>query len=461
MRGTSGPADAERAGDAPLERAPDLSALVLTAPRRRPWLRIAAALGAVVVGLYFAGHWLLYDRHRVYTDDAIIDTDQVFVTTRVAERVARILVDENQFVRRGQTVAVLDDANERAAVDLAEHNLRSLRAAAVAAGDATSLERELQSAQVQEQSGGVEAARKSATVSRSQADAAARGLAVARAQLASARSQLTSALAAVPAAREALRRAEADNARTAALAKEGYVSASAVDAAATALAQGRAAYDAAVAQADAARAGVRTAEATLAQQQANVVAATSGVSASIAQIPIAQAKTGAAAAPSRVANKRNAAYAAEAQADAVAAQLRMAQLAVRDTKIVAPVDGWISARNAAEGQMLTPGQSVVTISPANRIYVTANYKETQINRIRPGMPVDISVDACGGAKVRGTVVGFAPVAQNALSTLPTLSAPTNFVKVAQRVPIRIALPKNAGACVYRPGSSVEVSVIAD
>jgi membrane fusion protein (multidrug efflux system) len=111
--------------------------------------------------------------------------------------------------------------------------------------------------------------------------------------------------------------------------------------------------------------------------------------------------------------------------------------------------------------MVTAGQAVVTISPAHRIYVTANYKETQIHRIRPGMPVDIAVDACGGAKVRGTVVGFAPVAQNALSSLPSLSAPTNFVKVTQRVPIRIALPPPSASCVFRPGTAVETSVIAE
>jgi membrane fusion protein (multidrug efflux system) len=111
--------------------------------------------------------------------------------------------------------------------------------------------------------------------------------------------------------------------------------------------------------------------------------------------------------------------------------------------------------------MLAAGQTVITLSPADRIYVTANYKETQIHRIRPGMPVEISVDACGGAKVRGSVVGFAPVAQNALSTLPTLSAPTNFVKVAQRVPIRIALPSASASCVFRPGTAVETAVVAD
>jgi membrane fusion protein (multidrug efflux system) len=436
--------------------------LLAPPPRRKtPWLRYAAAACAVGAGVYFGGHWLLYDRHRVYTDDAIIDTNQVFVTSKVSERVARVAVEENQFVHRGDTLVVLDDANERAALQLAEQNLRSMRASASAAHDAAALEGQVQSAQVREQSGAVEAARRSTALSQSQAEAAQHAIAVAQAQVAAARAQLAAADAAVPAAKDALGKAELDRARYAALARDGYVSASQLDAATTAASQARAAYDAAVAQAGNARAALRMTEATVAQQRANAVAATTGTAASAAQIPIAQAKTSEAAAPSRVASKENAAYAAESQAGAMAAQLQLAQLALRDTRIVAPVDGWVAARNAEDGQTVIPGQTVVTISPANRIYVTANYKETQLDRIRPGMPVEISVDACGGRKVHGSVIGFAPVAQNALSTLPSLSAPTNFVKVTQRVPIRIALPKNGGGCVFRPGTAVETAVIAD
>ena len=428
---------------------------------RRVLLRWLAGAAVLVVAAYFAGHWLLYDRHRVYTDDALIDTDQVFVTSRIAERIAQVLVEQNQFVRRGETLVVLDDTNERAALDLAQSNLRALRAGASSARHAAALEGELQSAQVRAGTGGVEIARQSTALSQSQADAAQRAIAVAQAQVATARSGLASALAAVPAAADALKKAEADRDRALALAREGYVATSAVDAAVAAVSQARATYGAAVAQVQSARAAVTMAVAALAQQRANVVAAQRGTSASAAQIPMAQAKVDESAAPSRVVNKQDAAAAADAQADAMEAQVRLAQSALRDTRIKAPVDGWVSARNAEAGQTLAAGQAVVTLSPANRIYVTANYKETQIHRIRPGMRAEISVDACGGAKVQGTVIGFAPVAQNALSTLPTLSAPTNFVKVAQRVPVRISLPRDGGGCVFRPGTAVETSIVAD
>lgn len=431
----------------------------LVAPRRFPWLQIVLAALAVGAAVYFGGHWLLYDRFRVYTEDAMIDTDPVFVTAKVSERVARVLVDENQFVRRGQLLVVLDDANERAALDLARENLIALRRTTNEARHATSLESELESAQVREQTGGADAARKSVSLAQSQADAAMRGIAVADAQVTSARAQLNAANAAVPGALEALHKAQMDRDRNATLEKQGYVAASALDTAVAALSAAQSAYDAAVAQRDAARSAVETAVATLAQQRANVAAAQRSTTASAAQVPIADAKISEVSAPSRIVNKQDAADAAQSQADAMAAQVRLAELALDATRIVAPVDGWISARNAEEGETLTVGQQIVTLSPAKRIYVTANYKETQLDRIRPGMPVEISVDACGGAKVRGQVIGFAPVAQNALSTLPTLSAPTNFVKVAQRVGVRIALPPSSASCVFRPGTAVETAVV--
>jgi membrane fusion protein (multidrug efflux system) len=430
-------------------------------PSRRRWQGISAAVVTALAALYFGGHWYLHDRHRVYTDDAAIDTDQIYVTSKITERIERILVDENQFVHRGQLLAVLDDATERAALNLAQQNLASSRAAAKAARNAAALESELQSAQIHAQSGGVEAARRAVSLSQAQAKAVGNTIAVARAQLESARSQIAAIDAAIPAAKDALRKAELDRDRDEALARQGYVATSTVDSAVAAASQARAAYDTELAQRKTAQAVVRTAAANLAQQQANAAAASAGTVATTAQIPIAMGKLEEMAAPSRVPDKESLADAAKAQADALAAQVRMAQLALNDTRIVAPVDGWVALRNAQGGQTVSPGQALVTLSPANRIFVTANYKETQLPRIKPGMPVDITVDACGGAKFRGSVVGLAPVALNTLSTLPALTAPTNFVKVANRVSVRISLPRPTASCMFRPGTAVETAVIAD
>jgi membrane fusion protein (multidrug efflux system) len=431
----------------------------LAEPVRRQWLRNGIVVAVVLVALYFAGHWLFYDRFRIFTDDALIDTDQVIVTSKITERVERVLVDENQRVHRGQVLAILDDANERAALAVARRNLLSQQAAATAARQAALLEGQLQSAQVREERGGITAAQMAVSLSRSQAAAADRAIAVADAQLQSARAQLVSSNAVVPAAREALVKAVADRDRDAALLKEGYVSTSAMETAVTAVASARAAYDQAVAQAAAAQSAVRTAQANELQQRATATAATTGTLAASAQLPIAAGKLDEMAAPARVPDKVAAADSAQALADAMAAQAQMAQLNLDSTRIVAPVDGWVAARDAQEGQTVAPGQAVVTISPADRIFVTANYKETQLSRIHAGMTAEIAVDACGGEKFRGTVIGFSPVALNALSTLPALSSPTNFVKVAQRVAVRISLPHDAGSCVFRPGTAVETSVL--
>ena len=93
--------------------------------------------------------------------------------------------------------------------------------------------------------------------------------------------------------------------------------------------------------------------------------------------------------------------------------------------------------------------------------MTANYKETQVARLRVGQDVDVHVDACGRGTHHGRISSIGAVSQGSLSTIPTLTAPTSFVKVTQRVPVRITLPKDLGSCVVRPGMSVEVAAHAD
>jgi len=289
---------------------------------------------------------------------------------------------------------------------------------------------------------------------------AANAVSVAQAELASALTAVRIADTALPAAAAASSNADAELRRDGALAAQGYLSTSALDAARTAASHAHAAYEAASAKAEAARMDVQTARAKLAQAKTDASTAQATAGFVQAQIPVAQARVAEQAAPSRVPSKIALTEVSSAQVKSARAQVLLAKVDLEGTRIVTPIDGWIAVRNVEPGQTVVAGQALLTISPVGGVFVTANYKETQLDRIRAGLDVEIAVDACHGHTFVGKVVGLAPVAQSALSTLPTLTAPSNFVKVAQRVPVRISLPPAADGCVFRPGMSVETSVLA-
>jgi membrane fusion protein (multidrug efflux system) len=432
---------------------------VSAAPNARGWIRyglIALVLAAV---LAWGVQWYLHGQNRVFTDDAYIDTDQVMVMTRVPERVAAVLPRQNERVRRGQVVVILEDSAEQAHLAAAQGALAAALASEKSMRTSASLEGETQRAQVATQAGMLEAARRAQEESRSRMRSAANAVSVAQAELESALTAVRIADAALPAAAAASSNADAEMRRDDALAAQGYVSSSVREAARTAASQAHAAHEAASAKAQAARLDVRTARARLAQAKSDASTAQAVAGSVQAQIPVAQAKVAEQAAPSRVPSKVALTEVSSAQVKSARAQVLLAQVDLDGTRIVSPIDGWIAVRNVEPGQTVVAGQALLTISPVGGVFVTANYKETQLDRIRPGLDVEIAVDACRGHTFLGKVVGLAPVAQSALSTLPTLTAPSNFVKVAQRVPVRIGLPAAADGCVFRPGMSVETSVL--
>jgi membrane fusion protein (multidrug efflux system) len=154
----------------------------------------------------------------------------------------------------------------------------------------------------------------------------------------------------------------------------------------------------------------------------------------------------------------------QAQADAAAAQvataraqLKTAQDQLSYTRVRSPIDGYVGAKNVEIGQTISPGISLMTIVP-NAVYVTANYKETQLGEMHPGQPVDISVDAYKGVTFVGHVENISPASQNRFSLVPAQNATGNFVKVTQRVPVRIVFDHPDPKYPLRPGMSVETSV---
>jgi membrane fusion protein (multidrug efflux system) len=141
------------------------------------------------------------------------------------------------------------------------------------------------------------------------------------------------------------------------------------------------------------------------------------------------------------------------------ANLQLADNDLRDTVIRAPVAGIAGNRAGQIGQYVKPGTELLSLVPLPRVYVTANFKETQLTRIRPGQRAEVAVDAYPDNALVGTVESFAPASGAEFSLLPPDNATGNFTKIVQRVPIRIALPtKEPLARLLRPGLSVTVTV---
>ena len=149
----------------------------------------------------------------------------------------------------------------------------------------------------------------------------------------------------------------------------------------------------------------------------------------------------------------------QAKRDQARATLQLAQNDLDNTVIRAPVDGVIGNRAGQIGQYVKPGTQLASLVPLPHVYVTANFKETQLTRMRPGQPAEISVDAYPDQVIEGKVESFAPASGAEFSLLPPDNATGNFTKIVQRVPVRIAVPADGPLSpLLRPGLSVVVNV---
>src|SRR5271169_5803042 len=141
------------------------------------------------------------------------------------------------------------------------------------------------------------------------------------------------------------------------------------------------------------------------------------------------------------------------------ANLKLVQIDLANTVIRAPISGIAGNRAGQVGQYVKPGTEVVSVVPLPRVYVTANFKETQLTRMRPGQRAEVSVDAYPDHRLVGRIDSFAPASGAAFSLLPPDNATGNFTKIVQRVPVRIALPREGPlARLLRPGLSVTVTI---
>lgn len=406
--------------------------------RTRGWFRehpsakwaLLAALILLAAGVYAVSR---YYAVRESTDDAQIDGYITPISAKVGGIIESVNFEDNQRVKAGTLLVQIDPREYRFAVERAE-------------AEVAALSEQLRAAQT-----GVPI---TTTTTASRLATATAGVRSANAQLAAAEKEVAAAKAQLGSAQARLREAEARNilaqqnlTRMRMLVEKDLIP--------------RQQYDAAVAEARAAAAGVDAAKSAVAQGQQAVQVAETRVAQASAGIAEAQAALQAAqTAPQEVATSEAQAGVAEARLKQAEAALERARLDLSYTTVRAPADGIVSKKAVQPGQVVQENQPLLALVPLEDIWVTANFKETQLEDMRIGQHAVISVDAYGGREFRGHVESFAPATGARFSLLPPENATGNYVKVVQRVPVRIAFDKGENPeHMLRPGMSVIATVM--
>jgi membrane fusion protein (multidrug efflux system) len=403
---------------------------------RRPW--VWALLGvAAVVGIGVGVAYYLYSLSFEGTDDAFIDGHVVPVSARAAGHVAKVYVADNQWVNQGDLLAELDPRDYEARLVAAEAALSAARAghkSRALEGDVIEI---TSSAGVGEASAAVEGAKAAVETARAAVATAKSQQAQAQAQVAAVQAGLKQAQADLLAAEARQKRASAYLKRIQALVPERAASQDTLDEAVAA--EGVASADvSAVRQRIAAQeAAVRNAEAAVAAAESGVRQAESGVAGQLAALGRAEAQLAATkSAPKQVAQGRSQTDAAEADAARAQAEVNQARLNLSYTKIYAPISGHIARKSLEQGAFVQVGQPLLALVDPE-LWVVANFKETQLARMQSGQPVTVAVDAHPGVTFTAHVDSVQRGSGARFSLLPPENATGNYVKVVQRVPVKV------------------------
>jgi membrane fusion protein (multidrug efflux system) len=393
--------------------------------------RVVIAVVAVVVIAGGLLYWL-HSRGRENTDDAQVDGRITQIAARVGGTVIKVDVDNNLQVSGGAVLVQIDPRDYEVAVERARAELADAQANAAAARTGVPIAQVETRAGVSTASGGVD-----------QAEAAVAGaeheIQVAQANLANAQARLRE--------REATATKTArDVERLRALADKDEIPRQQFDAAVAASDAARASADAAKAEVTAAQSGI-----TVAQQRA---IASRGAAAQ-ARAGLATAKT----APQQLQVTQARAAAADARVKQAEAALKQAELNLAYTTIKAPGAGIVSRKAVEPGQVIQPGQPLMALVDLDHIWITANFKETQLKLMQPGQKATVEVDALGGREFDAHVDSIAAATGAKFSLLPPENATGNYVKVVQRIPVKLYLePGQDPEHRLRPGMSVTPTI---
>jgi len=394
--------------------------------------RVRILVGVALVIAIGAGVWFWVAAGRESTDDAQVDAHITPIAARIGGTVLSVPVESNQEVEAGAVLVEIDRRDYDVALESARAELADAEAAAIAARANIPITSTTASSNETTARGGVEQADASYLEAQQEVE-------VARARLVTAQARQREAAATGT-------KAARDVERLKPLLAKDEIPQQQFDAAVAAAAVSVAASDSARAQALEAELGIRVAESRLAQ---------ASVRRQQASADLATAKT----APDQVTATRARATAADAKVRQFQAAVRQAELNLEYATIKAPVKGIVSRKSVEVGQVVQPGQPLMAVIPLDRVWVTANFKETQLERMRPGQRVAIEVDAYGGHEFTGRVESLAAATGSRFSLLPPDNATGNYVKVVQRVPVRIAIDQGQDpGHLLRPGMSVVPTV---
>jgi membrane fusion protein (multidrug efflux system) len=432
-------------------------------PRRRILALVAAglALAGVAVGIFY----YLYAASHESTDDAFIDGHIIPISPRVSGHVARVHVTDNQQVAAGDLLVELDPRDFQARLDAARASLDAAEAARRSRDIDVNLTSITSAAGLDEAEQAVTAAGAMVQNARALAAAAKSQQGEAQAQVAFAKAALDQAQAETSAVEAKYQQAASDLKRNQEMARSNTISPQQLDHAVTDERMAAADLNAARSKVATQQSLLKRAEAALKAAEDNVRQAQAQTAARQAQLEQTNARlTSARSAPVQVAQSSSRAEGSKADAQKSRAEVEQATLNLSYTKIHAPAAGHVTKKNVEPGAFVQVGQSLMAIVPP-AVWVTANFKETQLTHMRPGQPATVSVDTYPDVTFHGRVDSIQRGTGSRFSLLPPENATGNFVKVVQRIPVKIVFDRPEELARYRlvPGMSVvpEVNVKAD
>jgi membrane fusion protein (multidrug efflux system) len=387
-----GQADKGGEGNKPADKKPEEKA-----PPKNNSKKKVIAIVVVLVLIIAAAFFYWRSTYSEDTDDAQVDGNLYQVSSRVSGQVVHVDVEEEQFVHAGDPIAEVDPKDYEVSLEQAKANLAQAEAQYEQAKVNVPITNVTTRTTLTTSSSDVLSTE--AQVSQSEAQAQAAQAKVAQAQAQALKSQL-------------------DVDRYTPLVKKDVIS--------------KQQYDTAVAQATADQANLDAMQRDVKAQQDMVHQMEQKLAQAHSQESQSRSNG-----PKQVAMQRAMAESAEAQVKQAQAKLDQAQLNMGYTKVVAPITGIVSKKSVAVGANLSVGQSLMTIVPLQDLWVTANFKETQLKEMKVGQDVKIEVDALGGRKFTGKVQQIGGATGSSLSLFPPENATGNYVKVVQRIPVRI------------------------